>query len=352
MKGKLFLGLSAVLLIAVFTVSGFGQGVTPADVCTTLGSASIPDAVLGVASNFSDASIDLINEFQGTGKPGAGTTIQICQNSTANLETQLLANRNKYNMLYAADTSADTYGIDNSDNPYYDANTEYVSFTYSHGVPVIFAEYDATAMPNAGSLINGLSSADAASLVGTVTAASLYPTYSVASGLTTANSQDVTVAGTGAPYGRAAHLILNNMGNYTAQCTSPNYCLPGVPPNDTPYNLPTWIYPTLWGNIDLTKQAVLQNTVSVNGTPYDTSDVNAGWISKAQICSGIAPNDTTPDYVYVQFLNSTYILTQNAALTTPNSVAKDLYDYIDYKMSLPATDSNSWAKFLDNHCYN
>jgi ABC-type molybdate transport system substrate-binding protein len=305
-----------VLVVVLTAIVGFSQGVTPADVCTTISSPDVTTppgtntAIIGVASNLYYPAQTFVGNYLST---KTNTSVTVCHNSTGNLEAQLFANHSKYDMLFAADDSVAPYNYPN--------DPEYPVLDYARGIPVIFAEYSASSptMTTASQLISGASSSAS---FDTINASSLNGVYSVNSSLTGAATYDVAIADPAlAPYGAAAETILTAMGY------SVNFATPATP-------TPTWVYRPLFNNIAQTFTAV------VNGT----GTIRAGWVSKAQICSALGT--TPPTYVYVEFKNSAYTLLQQATITTTNSVGKGLYDYIYDQKS-----NGGWATFLINNCY-
>ena len=254
---------------------------------------------------------DLVqNHFQNSAL-GANTSVTICHDSTANLLAEINNPKSTYNfgIFFAANSSA-AISLEKAN-----VNT---SFLYARGVPVLFAL--SSTIPTVGGLITNLGSG---------------ASYNIMDDLTTINSRSintgaggaslVTVAGSGAPYGAKAQLILNTMMGIS---------LP------TP---PAWVYPTLWGNIDQTFNAVVAS---------GSTGVRSGFVGKSQICGGIAPNATPPLYTYVQFTDTDFVLDQRAILlaeadsANPATAAGKLRKYI-----MDRIVANTWNSFLTTHCY-
>ncbi|MDR1728680.1 MAG: hypothetical protein LBT74_12280 [Acidobacteriota bacterium] len=309
-KLTMFAGL-VVLAVALATVSGFAQVVATPDVCSTLLSADVTNppatntATIGVASNFYYPALKFVSDYLSTVDD---TAITVCHNATATL----LANIGNYNMFFAADDSATTFDG---------------WFDYAHGIPVLFAPYNAAAggIANVGGLISGWATpTDTAATI----ESSVLSGYDIAASLKISASRDVAVAfPTLAPYGEAAEDILTAMGNAV------NFNVQASP-------TPDWIYAPLSDNIAQTFNIVAGGTTTAK----------AGFISKAQICAGIAPNipsPNTPDYVYVAFTGEDYLREQTAALTpTSNATSASLNVFIQKKIN-----NGSWGTFLADNCY-
>jgi molybdate transport system substrate-binding protein len=142
--------------------------------------------------------------------------------------------------------------------------------------------------------------------------------------LSVANSQNIAVADpTPAPYGDAAYMIMHDMGLWPTKGT-----------------VPTGVHSPLYGNITLTFNSVTDTTNK------------SGFVSKSQICAGIAPHHASPpDYIYIAFTHSSYMRVQKGILFdsgdgTQNALGSSLKDYM-----LSNSDPNFWPNFLDAHCY-
>ena len=278
-----------------------------------------PDAVLAVASNFDGPAHDLVAAFQVTGQPGAGTCVEICQDATATLLTAINNNPGVYDIFFAANATAPVSLQNGTGN---------TAFSYARGVPVLYAPYDQSAMPDVGHLIVDLGETTSYTISANTSTTPAIGSY-------TLNITDATYLALAdpslAPYGKAGFVILNDMGELT------------YPPVPSP--LPTtWMYSTLFGNIDDT-------LTNINA---GTGGIKAGFVSKAQICEQIYPyEDGTA--VYVQFTNSTYTLDQKAILldssdsaNPPTTTAGKLRKYILDKIT-----ADTWySGFLVPHCYN
>jgi molybdate transport system substrate-binding protein len=116
------------------------------------------------------------------------------------------------------------------------------------------------------------------------------------------------------------------------------YSTPGSEPNPLPAYLST-----KYANIDLTFASVTGGTNK------------SGFVSKAQICNGIAPNKAgTPDYVYVEFTGSNYRLMQGGIRIASGVPAQDTIgtDFFEFMINHdPNDDPTYWPDFLTNHCY-
>lgn len=301
---------SLILCVAVmmFGTTGVFAGVNTVCVPT---SGSF-DLIVGVASNFFEPSQDMVANFKAT-TAGSGKSIQICHDST----TVLKAERDSYDILFLADATAGTVG-------------QY-AFSYAKGIPVLFAKHSVISTvggliyKNVGGTDVPLSSGNSEP----ITVANLTP-YAINPGLKSVFGS-VAIANDSAPYGRAAHDILSSMEG-----------------TNLPNTIPTWVRNPLFSNIALTFEAVVAGT----------GNIEAGFVSKAQICSGIYPQyvNTPPVYTYVEFTDPLYTLDQTASLipitpngNTFNQNAVNLYTFIQGRMG--ATGVNSWSNFLTTHCY-
>lgn len=264
--------------------------------------------VVGVASNFFGPSQDMIDNFIASTYYTSGTSIQICHDST----TVLKAESSNYDVLFLADGTAGTVGS--------------AAFSYAKGLPVYFAKNgvvtDASALitKKAGSSVTPPSGLDY------TISGDVLSSYSIVQNAT----QSVAVADLVAPYGIAARDILNSM------LAGTGFSLTNNPP--------PWVHTPLFSNIALTFKAVVPDT-----TPDPYPNIQAGFVSKAQICAGIAPNVYTPAYVYVEFTNPLYTLNQTAAIIDDeNDAAWALYNFIQNQMEGNGT---AWKNFLATHCY-
>jgi hypothetical protein len=326
MRKLSFVFCVAVLAMMFAAVGSFAATTDCTYVVTKGTTPSASSLKLAVASNFYEPAKDMIG---GTVTYADGfldntsvtnITVTICHNSTTTLKNEILANSSLYDMLFAADNTADDVGTN--------------EFTYAIGTPVFFGLNSAN-IPNIGALIQQTLSGtlDLAQLSGTINgsgtvALSPYNVKSTLKGIVSS----VSVAGTGAPYGRAGRDILNNMEGWTPPA---NPSMSDYPPN--------WIYTPLWGNIDQTFDSVNSNQVDTNGDgvfDLSTPSVRAGFGGKSQICSGI--NIANPTYVYVEFLG--YQLEQTASIVNASTLATNLRNYI-------VNGGSTWEDFLEAHCY-
>ncbi len=294
-KSKLF---SLCMSAAIF-VSAASSGWAADTVCSLVPTdCGTPDTRIAVASNFYGPAKDMVANFQAPGKPGNGTCIQVCHNSTGALLTEINNNLTYYGMFFAANATAPES---------LQSSTGNTAYLYAKGIPVFFGyRNDVT---NVGGLITGLGSG----YNYTLTATDL-SSYAVNTG----SAGYVAVAGTAAPYGVKAHAILNSI-----EGTS----LPGT--------IPGWVHSPLYDNVDLTFQAV------------GTGSIKSGFVSKAQIC------DMYNDVAYVQFTSPDYVLNQKAILldssdsaNPPTTVAGTLSKWVKDEIA-----NDGWDDFLTDHCY-
>lgn len=270
---------------------------------------------IAVASNFYGPAQDLVDAFQLT-TAGADTTITICHNSTTHLMAEISDGTGlpssafptdpgypRYGMFFAANTSAATYGTS--------------AFTYAKGIPVFYG-----LRPNFSSvsnLITGLGGGTSYAITDTCNNTGLAP-YAVNTG----GAQTLAIASAAAPYGVAAHTILNAI-------TSDE----GNNATSLPNTIPSWVHSPLYSNIDLTYTAVN------NGT------LKSGFVSKAQLCEQIKGN-TTPAVTYVEFTGTDCTLDQKAILlNSSDTVSSALNSYIQGRIT-----AGTWnTPFLSDHCY-
>jgi molybdate transport system substrate-binding protein len=281
------------MVTAVIIVGAAAASWAAATVCTLVPANCTPvDTRVAVASNFYYPAQDMVAQFQGQGKPGYGTCVQVCHNSTGALLTEINNNLTYYGMFFAANATAPES---------LQSSTGNTAYLYAKGIPVFFGYRDD--VTNVGGLITGLGSGYNYEL--TTTDLSSYA-------INTGTAGSVAVAGTAAPYGVKSHSIINSI-----EGTS----LPGT--------IPGWVQSPLYDNIDLTFSAV------------GTGSIKSGFVSKAQIC------DIYGDIAYVQFTSSDYILNQKAILLdSSNSVASDLNNYVQDEI-----ENDGWDDFLIDHCY-
>jgi len=266
-------------------------------------------ATLAVAANFVTATTDLVTKCQNEGQCN-NTAFTICYDSTTNLKTALNSDYSShsnafvtYSYFFAADTSASTYDSYNGTG---------TAWSYAKGIPVFFAYHDV--LGDIGSLLTGQSGHAL-----TISDSDLSP-YAI----NTSAAGYIAVAGTGAPYGVKSHAIINSIQSLN----------PGLPTS-----IPSYVVAPLYGNIADTFSAV-----GSTGTPT----IKSGFVSKGQICNGIPPlyTETPPQFVYVEFTNSAYLLDQKAILLNSNTAAVALDNYMTTLKS-----GTEWATFVQSECY-
>ena len=272
-------------------------------------------ARIAVASNFYQPAQSLVKDWFQALPSNTDTSIIVCHNSTGNLRTEINGGYDGYTMLFTADETAQNFNT---------ADVE--AFVYAKGVPVLAAKKEV--ISNVTGLVTGVTPGDFATIDDAP--AALSTNYQI----TTTSAEKVSIADPGgAPYGVAAQLIFNNMMGTTI-----------------PTSMPSWIFTDgnvaangLWNNIDNTYSAVANNSVAGK----DTTDVKSGLLGKSQICGEIAPNASTPSWVYVEFTHPTFIRNQKAILLdSGNTAASKLNDYIQAAMS-----NGDWGDFLYDNCY-
>ena len=299
-KTKLFVVcmIAAVALLAA-------AGGWAAMVCTTVGEGA-DEATIAVAANFTEPLKDLIAACQSTGNPCSDTKYTVCADATANLKAAIDSNYSAYGYFFAADTTAKVY------NTHSGAGTAY---EYAKGIPVFFGSHNTSTMPDVSKLITHDPALSGYATDITTSSLSGYT-------INTADSKYIAVAGTAAPYGKMSHTIINAM-----MSTS----LPGTIPTD-------YVHSPLYDNIGLTFNSVTDGTNK------------SGWVSKAQICSGLS--GSPPNYVYVGFTHADYTLHQWAIQLntgTGYEAATALHDYINTTLACPS--GTGWTNFLSTHCY-
>jgi ABC-type molybdate transport system substrate-binding protein len=177
-----------------------------------------------------------------------------------------------------------------------------------------------------GELINGAGTATSKTISGSVSGLSINHTSAE---LTATAKPEL------APYGKASYNILNAMGELSYKSTDPYYPkAPQYPPYDnSSFNLPPWMYPTPYDNIDLTFSHV------------GTGSIKSGFVSKAQICGKAGAN--LGSYVWIAFTSSSYTLNQQALLlNNSDTVAVGLDNYIKAQIA-----AGGWNDFCASHCY-
>lgn len=274
-----------------------------------------PDVKVAVAANFFGPMKDLVTLWTGVGEPGAGKNVNICQDSTGNLDAAIRLGSSGYALFLAADDTTP----DNLVGSGYE-QTSATSKLYANGIPVFMALNSTvsdvhTLMPNLAG------PADHASLSGVMTSTDA---------ISIANSQTIAVADPGsnpptvvnAPYGYAAYLIMTDMGLTWSSFSSP----------------PSGVH-ALYPNITNTFNSVTDTTNK------------SGFVSKSQICSGIAPiHGSPPDYTYIEFTNAKYMRVQKGILiksgdNTQNGLGASIFNYMLNQ------GGTFWDDFLEDHCY-
>lgn len=296
-RSKLF----SLCMSAAISMSAASSGWAVDTVCSLVPTdCATPDTIIAVASNFYEPAKKMVANFQALGKPGNGTCIQICHNSTGTLLTEINNSPTYYGMFFAANTTAPES---------LQSSTGNTAYLYAKGIPVFFGYRSNGDISNVGDLITNLGTA----VNYTMTATDL-SSYAVNTG----TAGNVAVAGTAAPYGVKAHAILNSI-----EGTS----LPGT--------IPAWVRSPLYDNIDLTFAAV------------GTTGIKSGFVSKAQICNIYG------DVAYVQFTSPDYLLNQKAILldssdstNPPTTVAGTLSKWIKDEIA-----NDGWDDFLTDNCY-
>lgn len=266
---------------------------------------------VAVAANFVAAATQLIYNCQDTGTCGTNTKYTICSDSTGNLMGNELADDydggfQEFGYFFAADESAQTY---NSGGIYAGTGTAYV---YATGIPVFIAM--SSTYNNVSYLLTGQSG-------GSLT----IPDEDLSSlAINTTDASKVAVANSSAPYGLAAYDIINSIEGFT----SPQL------PNFTP----DWLH--YCGNIGDTFNHV------TNG--WD--GVKSGFVAKSQICNSTSGQPYNDTYIWVEFTNDAYLLTQKAIKLNSSTAATALDNYII--TTLGATTSGSgWRNFIKKWCY-
>jgi molybdate transport system substrate-binding protein len=290
---------------------------TPAGAATCDPASGSYDATIAVASNFFEPAKDLRADFTASGQPGFGKVIRICHGSTGSLNTEIRSgNANGYSLFLAANM-ATPIGLEGSGFEQSGATTE----LYAKGIPVLFAKQ--TTVSDVSTLVPSKSGV----------AATINYNNLTSNPLDTTNAATVAVADpTPAPYGNAAFQIMSST---PAGMNLFAYSTPGSEPNPLPAYLSS-----KYANIDLTFASVTGGTNK------------SGFVSKAQICSGVAPiKSGTPDYVYVEFTGSNYVLLQggiriDSGVPAQDTIGTDLLDFM-----LNNVSGTYWPNFLTNHCY-
>ncbi len=309
---QFFLGLAGVVF-AFATSPAWAQTTN----CTVVPSSGSYDATIAVASNFYGPAQDLITTYTSTGQPGAGKRIRICENATAVLNTEIRTGTSGYSLFLAANSTTPT-GLQGT--PYVQSGA--TAQLYATGIPVLFARY--ATVSDVKTLIPSLASG---------VWAGISSNNLTANPLSISASQTVAVADpSAAPYGDAAFKIMGSLPpNPTTGMRLLHY-----PPAPSP--LPSFLS-SLYGNIDLTFQ-------SVASSPYANK---SGFVSKAQICTGIG--SSPPTYIYVQFTGASYILKQEGILIASGNSGQDVIGASIFNYMLNNSSPTFWPDFLDAHCY-
>lgn len=295
------LGLSSAALIGAAPFA-----LAAPTVCTVI-PAGTPDVTIAVASNFYEPAQDLAASFIANDPAGSGKKIRVCHNSTGTLNTEVRTGTSGYALLLAADKKTPDDLVATAYVP-----SGATSDLYAKGIPVLFARN--VTVPNVKSLMSAAPNGAAATISYVV---------APATPINTTNAQMAAIADTvAAPYGKAAALILADMGITVSNTT-----------------VPAWVTSPLYANISLTFDGVALS-------PYNNT---SGFVSKAQICSGINPS--SPTYSYIAFTNAKYVLAQHGILinsgnSTQNTLGAAIRSYM-----LANSNPSFWSTFLTDHCY-
>jgi hypothetical protein len=289
---------------------------SPAWAATCLPTVAPPVATIAVVSDFLGAAKDLITEFRKPGQPGYGKVIRICHDSTGALNTEIRSGNANHYSLFLAGNLTTPIGLQGTAF----VQSGAVAQLYAQGIPALFARQ--SVVSNVSTLVPSQSGVSATISYNNLTN----------DALDTTNAATVAVADPAlAPYGDAAFKIMSSTPRGMGLFAYPATPLPSPGYLSTPYS-----------NIDSTFQ-------SVAASPYTNK---SGFVSKAQICGGIAPiKSGTPDYVYVEFTGSRYVQRQagiriDSGNSTQNGIGADIINYM-----LNNSDITFWPNFLTNHCY-
>lgn len=291
----------------------FALAASPASAatCATVGTTGSIAGKVAVASNFFAPMIELMQLYTAANS----NKITVCHASTGVLKTEITnpsdpsnPNPNHYSLFLAADETADSLAGSGFEQ------TGATSTLFAHGIPVLVSLY--STVNDVHTLIPNLSTANHASLSGVLTSTNA---------LSIANSQNIAVADPGtamavnAPYGVAAYLIMNDMGLWSTM-SSP----------------PSGVHTPLYSNITLTFDSVTDGTNK------------SGFVSKSQICEGIAPIHASPPvYTYIEFTNAKYVRVQKGiAIKSGDGTDSTGAGIFNYMLSDP-----NWNDFLEDHCY-
>ena len=300
------------LMAVIFAFAGSGAWATPD--CTwsrSVGSGTYTGKV-AVAANFYATMKDLVQKCQTDGYC-PNTNITVCSDSTGNFKTALDADYTAngsftlYDFFLSADETAAGYngytGVVDS------------AYLYAKGTPVLFSY--TSILTDTTHLVTQASGTD-------------YTITASANGLRnyTINTSAVgtlAIANDQAPYGQKAATIINAMQpSYSA---SPQCLLFGCTP------------------------AYVHAPYSSVGNAFNgvgTTGVNAGFVSKGQICNG-SGGVNAATYVYVAFTHSTMKLLQKAIQLNSAQAATDLQGYINYMMT--TNTPSLWSAYMADRCY-
>jgi ABC-type molybdate transport system substrate-binding protein len=278
------------------------------DICTIVpsgGPSGYYDTKIAVASNFYQAEQYFVaNFFTAPGAPGDGKYVNICQNATTALLTEIQTGSSGFSLFLAADAAAPDSLVG---SPYVQSGA--ASTLYAKGVPVLTAL--TSTVPYTNTLVPSLPSSQVASTISTVVTSS--------QALSPTNAATVAVADPAqAPYGFKASQIIKDMG------------FTWSPPSS-----PTWVNNPLYANITVTLNAVA------------TGSNKSGFVSKGQICPDIGV--PSPTYIYVEFTNSKYTLHQKAIAIASGDAGQDALgaSLLSYMLS----DLTFWNAYLEESCY-
>ena len=298
---------------------------TPAGAATCDPASGSYDATIAVASNFFEPAKDLRANFTASGQPGFGKVIRICHGSTGSLTTEITSgNANAYSLFLAANMDAPINLETNYPSLVQSGAT---SELYAEGIPVLFALKGTIA--NVSTMVSSQSGTSATINYNNLTSDALNTAVPGGAG-------PVAVAlPTPAPYGNAAFKIMSNNPNGMGLF---NYTVGGTEPAAGTY---AYLSSTYYANIDLTFASVTGGTNK------------SGFVSKAQICNGIAPAASPPNhlYTYIEFTGSNYRLLQGGIRIASGVPAQDTIGTNLLNFMLNNSSPTYWPNFLTAHCY-
>lgn len=293
---QLVLGLSAALLLLAGSVSGWSQscdGYSSSTVTyvTNSGATSsgTPTTVIGVAANFTNFITYWLENFffnsSVNSNYNSSYVIEVCGDSTGNLESAITATSLKPSMLFAADESPYSH-----EGTWTDSGKNY---NYANGYPVLMGYTSTSATAGSGSAVTKtistigdlISGQSGSSLVLSATTLSNYTLSSTITSNTTNNGTLVADPDL-APYGAAAVNILNAL--------QPLFSGSHIVFNsDNEATVPAWLeYLSTYGSIGKAFNAI--------GTATPT-----GFAAYAQICPSYFNSHTLPSTRYEDYVKFT-----------------------------------------------